>query len=102
MAISIVEKYQSASGKWVVRLTNGEECLFLRFDHDPTLAEVRAAGQAAIDVIIAQRQASRDDGTERMTLTEAVNRYEAGSLTNAQMKTLLEVLVNRLKRTGLV
>jgi hypothetical protein len=39
--MAIVEKYQNIKGWWIVRNTiNTDRAIFLKFDHDPTQAEV--------------------------------------------------------------
>ena len=101
MAITILEKHTDIAGKVRVTLTNGTIQVSFKFDHDPSNAELSAAAQAYQAQRATAKAAQDADDDERMTLREAVHAYEAGKLTNAQMKTLLEALVNRLKRVGL-
>ena len=98
MAIEIVGKVQKSATVWLVQLTNdnGTESLFLQFDHDPTLAQVRAAGRIAIDAIIAQRQADKADRDDKRTLMDAIYNYTP-SWTNNQTRNLLEAIITRIK-----
>jgi len=98
MAIEIVEKVQKSANVWLVQLTNdnGTESLFLQFYHDPTLAEVRAAGRIAIDNIIAQRQAEKEEAADKQTLMDAIYAYDA-TWTNNQTRNLLEAIIARIK-----
>ena len=104
----IVEKYQERNGTWTVRIANDAETrsMFLSFKTDPTMAEVRDA----YDAIVAAEQAARAEAeaeqaaeeNSKVTLREAIAKYEAGQLTNAQARNLLEAMIARARKLNLI
>ncbi len=104
----IVEKFQERSGKWTVRVANDEltRSMFLSFETEPDNAAVFAtfhaaldAEQAAQDALQAEQEAEH---SEKTTLREAIDLYEAGQLTNAQAKNLLDAMIRRARKMGLI
>ena len=104
----IVEKYQERNGTWTVRVANDAETrsVFLSFKTDPTNAQVRDAFDAMIAAEKAAREAAEaereaEEGT-KVTLREAIAKYEAGQLTNAQARNLLEAMIARARKLNLI
>ena len=104
----IVEKYQERNGTWTVRVANDAETrsVFLSFKTDPTNAQVRDAFDAMIAAEKAAREAAEaereaEEGT-KVTLRDAIRRYEAGQLTNAQSKQLLDAMIARARKLNLI
>ena len=104
----IVEKFQERSGKWTVRVANDEltRSMFLSFETEPDNATIRDAFHAALDAERAAQdaqQAEQDaENSEKTTLREAIELYEAGQLTNAQAKNLLEAMIRRARKLGMI
>ena len=104
----IVEKYQERNGKWTVRVANDAETrsMFLSFKTEPTNQDVRDA----FDAVIAAEQAARAEAeaeqaaeeNSKVTLREAIAKYEAGQLTNAQARNLLEAMIARARKLNLI
>ena len=104
----IVEKYQERNGTWTVRVANDAETrsVFLSFKTDPTNAQVRDA----FDAVMAAERAARDaaraeqeaEENNKVTLREAIAKYEAGQLTNAQARNLLEAMITRARKLNLI
>ena len=104
----IVEKYQERNGTWTVRIANDAETrsMFLSFKTDPTMAEVRdaydaivAAEQEAHAAAEAEKEAEENS---KVTLRDEIRRYEAGQLTNAQARNLLEAMIARARKLNLI
>lgn len=104
----IVEKYQERNGTWTVRVANDAETrsVFLSFKTDPTNAQVRdafdamiAAEKAAREEAEAEREA--EEGT-KVTLRDAIRRYESGQLTNVQSRQLLDAMIARARKLDLI
>lgn len=108
MMAKIVEKYQERNGTWTVRIANDAETrsMFLSFKTDPTMAEVRDAFDAVMAAEQAARDAARaeqkDEENSKITLREAIAKYEAGQLTNAQARNLLEAMIARARKLNLI
>jgi len=104
----IVEKYQERNGTWTVRVANDAETrsVFLSFKTDPTNAQVRDAFDAMIAAEKAAREAAEaereaEEGT-KVTLRDAIRRYEAGQLTNVQSRQLLDAMIARARKLDLI
>ena len=104
----IIEKYQERNGTWTVRVANDAETrsVFLSFKTDPTNAQVRDAFDAMIAAEKAAREAAEaereaEEGT-KVTLRDAIVLYEAGQLTNAQSKQLLDAMIARARKLNLI
>ena len=104
----IVEKYQERNGTWTVRVANDAETrsVFLSFKTEPTKTQVRdafdamiAAEKAAREAAEAEREAEEDT---KVTLRDAIRRYEAGQLTNVQSKKLLDAMIDRARKLDLI
>ena len=104
----IVEKYKERNGTWTVRVANDAETrsVFLSFKTEPTNAQVRdafdamiAAEKAAREAAEAEREAEEDT---KVTLRDAIRRYEAGQLTNVQSKQLLGAMIARARKLDLI
>ena len=104
----IVEKYLERNGTWTLRVANDAETrsLFLSFKTEPTMAEVRdaydaivAAEQEAHAAAEAEKEAEENS---KITLREAIAKYEAGQLTNAQARNLLEAMIARARKLNLI
>ena len=104
----IVEKYQERTGTWTVRVANAAETrsLFLSFKTEPTNQSARDAFDAAMAAEQAARDAARaeqkDEENSKITLREAIAKYEAGQLTNAQARNLLEAMIARARKLNLI
>ena len=104
----IVEKYLERNGTWTLRVANDAETrsLFLSFKTEPTNQEARDA----FDAVMAAEQAARDaaqseqedEENSKITLREAIAKYEAGQLTNAQSKQLLDAMIARARKLNLI
>jgi len=104
----IVENYQERNGTWTVRVANDAETrsVFLSFKTEPTKTQVRDAFDAMIAAEKAAREAAEaereaEEGT-KVTLREAIRRYEAGQLTNVQSKQLLDAMIARARKLDLI
>lgn len=104
----IVEKYKERNGTWTVRIANDAETrsVFLSFKTEPTNAQVRDAFDAMIAAEKAAREAAEaereaEEGT-KVTLRDAIRRYEAGQLTNAQSKQLLDAMIALARKLGMI
>jgi len=104
----IVEKYQERNGTWTVRVANDAETrsMFFSFKTEPTKTQVRDAFDAMIAAEKAAREAAEaereaEEGT-KVTLRDAIRRYEAGQLTNAQSRNLLEAMIARARKLGMI
>jgi hypothetical protein len=104
----IVEKYLERNGTWTLRVANAAETrsLFLSFKTDPTNAQVRDAFDAMIAAEKAAREAAEaereaEEGT-KVTLRDAIRRYEAGQLTNVQSRQLLDAMIARARKLDLI
>ena len=104
----IVEKYKERNGTWTVRVANDAETrsMFFSFKTEPTNAQVRDAFDAMIAAEKAAREAAEaereaEEGT-KVTLRDAISRYEAGQLTNAQSKQLLDAMIARARKLNLI
>lgn len=104
----IVEKYRERNGTWTVRVANDAETrsVFLSFKTEPTNAQVRDAFDAMIAAEKAAREAAEaereaEEGT-KVTLRDAIRRYEAGQLTNVQSKQLLDAMIARARKLDLI
>ena len=104
----IVEKYREHNGTWTLRIANDAETrsVFLSFKTEPTNAQVRDAFDAMIAAEKAAREAAEaereaEEGT-KVTLRDAIRRYEAGQLTNNQAKQLLEAMIARARKLNLI
>ena len=104
----IVEKYQERNGTWTVRVANDAETrsVFFSFKTEPTNAQVRDAFDAMIAAEKAAREAAEaereaEEGT-KVTLRDAIRRYEAGQLTNVQSKQLLDAMIARARKLNLI
>ena len=104
----IVEKYKERNGTWTVRVANDAETrsVFFSFKTEPTNAQVRDAFDAMIAAEKSAREAAEaereaEDGT-KVTLRDAIRRYEAGQLTNNQAKQLLEAMIARARKLNLI
>ena len=104
----IIEKYQERNGTWTLRVANDAETrsVFFSFKTEPTNAQVRdafdamiAAEKAAREAAEAEREAEEDT---KVTLRDAIRRYEAGQLTNNQAKQLLEAMIARARKLNLI
>ena len=52
----IIEKFQDISGKWRVRVLIADtEVIFLKFDHEPTISEVKAEVARYIENLAKQK-----------------------------------------------
>ena len=104
----IVEKYQERNGTWTLRVANDAETrsLFLSFKTEPTNQEARDAFAAAMAAEQAARDAAQseqeDEENSKITLREAIVLYEAGQLTNAQSKKLLDAMIARARKLNLI
>lgn len=104
----IVEKYKERNGTWTVRVANDAETrsVFFSFKTEPTNAQVRDAFDAMIAAEKSAREAAEaereaEEGT-KVTLRDAIRRYEAGQLTNNQAKQLLEAMIARARKLNLI
>ena len=104
----VVEKYKERNGTWTVRVANDAETrsVFLSFKTDPTNAQVRDAFDAMIAAEKAAREAAEaereaEEGT-KVTLRDAIRRYEAGQLTNVQSRQLLDAMIARARKLDLI
>ena len=104
----IVEKYKERNGTWTVRVANDAETrsVFLSFKTEPTNQQVKdafdamiAAEKAAREAAEAEREAEEDT---KVTLRDAIRRYEAGQLTNVQSKQLLDAMIARARKLDLI
>ena len=104
----IIEKYQERNGTWTVRVANDAETrsMFLSFKTEPTNAQVRDAFDAMIAAEKAAKAAAEAEQAEedntKVTLRDAIRRYEAGQLTNNQAKQLLEAMIARARKLNLI
>ena len=104
----IVEKYQERNGTWTLRIANDAETrsMFLSFKTEPTNQQVKDAFDEIVAAEIAARAAAEAEqaGEEnsKVTLREAIVLYEAGQLTNAQSKQLLEAMIARARKLNLI
>lgn len=104
----IVEKYLERNGTWTLRVANDAETrsLFLSFKTEPTNQDVRDAFDAAMAAERAARDAARaeqeSEENNKVTLREAIVLYEAGQLTNAQARNLLEAMIARARKFNLI
>lgn len=105
--MKIIERRQEGS-QWVVRIANAEETrsMFLNFLTEPTDAEVRAAFQGLLDAERAAKDAQAAEQSDEVVklgvIREGIIRYETGQLTNVQSRNLLEALIVRLRKHGLI
>ena len=104
----IVEKYKERNGTWTVRVANDAETrsMFFSFKTEPTKTQVRDAFDAMIAAEKAAREAAEaereaEEGT-KVTLRDAIRRYEAGQLTNVQSKQLLDAMIARARKLDLI
>ena len=104
----IVEKYKERNGTWTVRVANDAETrsVFLSFKTEPTNAQVRDAFDAMIAAEKAAHAAAEaeaaDEENSKVTLRDAIRRYEAGKLTNVQSKQLLDAMIARARKLNLI
>ena len=104
----LIEKRQERNGTWTLRIANDAETrsVFLSFKTEPTNQDVRDA----FDAVIAAEQAARAEAeaeqaaeeNSKVTLREAIAKYEAGQLTNAQARNLLEAMIARARKLNLI
>ena len=104
----IVEKYQERNGTWTLRVANDAETrsLFLSFKTEPTNQQVKDAFDEIVAAEIAAREAAEAEQAaeenSKVTLREAIVLYEAGQLTNAQARNLLEAMIARARKLNLI
>ena len=104
----IIEKYKERNGTWTVRVANDAETrsMFLSFKTEPTNQQVKDALDEIVAAEIAAREAAEAEQAEeqnsKVTLREAIVLYEAGQLTNAQSKQLLEAMIARARKLNLI
>jgi hypothetical protein len=104
----LIEKRQERNGTWTVRVANDAETrsVFLSFKTEPTKTQVRDAFDAMIAAEKAAREAAEaereaEEGT-KVTLRDAIRRYEAGKLTNVQSRQLLDAMIARARKLDLI
>ena len=104
----IVEKYQERNGTWVVRVANHAETrsMFFSFKTEPTLREAKDAFDALVEAERLRHEEERAEQkaeeNHKITIREAIVKYEAGQLTNAQSRNLLEAMIARARKLGMI
>jgi len=104
----IVEKYKERNGTWTVRVANDAETrsMFFSFKTEPTDDVAYLAFQGTIAAEKAAKAAAEAEQAEedntKVTLRDAIRRYEAGQLTNNQAKQLLEAMIARARKLNLI
>ena len=104
----LIEKRQERNGTWTVRVANDAETrsMFFSFKTEPTKTQVRDAFDAMIAAEKAAKAAAEAEQAEedntKVTLREAIRRYEAGQLTNVQSKQLLDAMIARARKLDLI
>lgn len=104
----IVEKYKERNGTWTVRVANDAETrsMFLSFPKEPTLRDAKDAFDALVEAERRRREeeeaAQAAEESDKVTLREAIVLYEAGQLTNAQSKQLLDAMIARARKLNLI
>ena len=104
----IVEKYQERNGKWTVRVCDDAETrsIFIPFKVEPADRQAINAFDAIIaaelEVKAAEVAEKESEENSKVTLRDAIRRYEAGQLTNAQSKQLLDAMIARARKLNLI
>ena len=104
----LIEKRQERNGTWTLRIANDAETrsVFLSFKTEPTLKEAKAAFDDLVEAERLQREAEEaakaEEENDKVTLREAIVLYEAGQLTNAQSKQLLDAMIRRARKLNLI
>ena len=98
----LIEKRQERNGTWTLRIANDAETrsVFLSFKTEPTLKEAKAAFDDLVEAERLKREAEEEN--DKITLREAIAKYEAGQLTNAQSKQLLDAMIARARKLNLI
>ena len=80
--------------------------MFLSFKKEPTLKEARDAFDALVEAERLRREEERAEQeaeeNHKITIREAIVKYEAGQLTNAQSKALLDAMIAKARKLGMI
>ena len=104
----LIEKRQERNGTWTLRIANDAETrsVFLSFPKEPTLREAKDAFDALVEAERLRREEERAEQeaeeNHKITIREAIVKYEAGQLTNAQSRNLLEAMIARARKLNLI
>ena len=104
----LIEKRQERNGTWTLRIANDAETrsVFLSFKTEPTLKEAKAAFDDLVEAERLRREEERAEQeaeeNHKITLREAIVKYEAGQLTNVQSKALLDAMIARARKLGMI
>ena len=104
----IVEKYKERNGTWTVRVANDAETrsVFLSFKTEPTKTQVRDAFDALVEAERLRHEEERAEQeaeeNHKITIREAIVKYESGQLTNVQSKALLDAMIARARKLGMI
>lgn len=104
----LIEKRQERNGTWTLRIANDAETrsMFLSFKTEPTNQQVKDAFDALVEAERLRREeeeaAQAEEENGKVTLREAIVLYEAGQLTDAQSKKLLDAMIARARKLGMI
>jgi hypothetical protein len=104
----LIEKRQERNGTWTLRIANDAETrsVFLSFKTEPTLKEAKAAFDDLVEAERLRREEERAEQeaeeNHKITIREAIVKYEAGQLTNAQSKALLDAMIAKARKLEMI